>query len=259
MSNSTKAVIAIVSIIILISGIFVLTKSRPVENSTSSSSLVSSMSFSSKAVLSSSSQVVSSSSQGVSKAVEVSVVSKIEQTKSEIAILPKTEIVDGVEVTYLNSKNPPQYIKDYLTCDTKDLKNSEGKLTHYGVFTESLDKKITYNCPPKIQDEGCKNNISYIFQKNFVPEKPIINNGYNLVPYKNVWNCDLFNASEVAYPFMVDVCDRFGDNLKIYLNENFDGNPSYNSGGCISTNNITLKSPIPVPEYFHFNKILILK
>lgn len=63
MPNQTKALIAIVSIIILISGIFVLTKSRPVENpaiSMSSSSVSSMVASSSKTVLSSSSQVVSS-------------------------------------------------------------------------------------------------------------------------------------------------------------------------------------------------------
>jgi hypothetical protein len=80
MSNvptTTKAIIAIVSIIILASGIFVLTKSRPVETpsiATSSSSVYSLISSSSKAALSlsSQSQTISSSSRAVSKTVEVS-------------------------------------------------------------------------------------------------------------------------------------------------------------------------------------------
>jgi hypothetical protein len=141
MSTSTKAIIAIVSIIILISGIFIITKSRPVENITSSNSSVSSMSFSSKAVLSSSSQVVSSPSQVVSKVVEITASSVLINSTSQISTLPNTETIDSIQVTYLDSKNPPQYIKDYLACSTKD------EPIYTGMFG-LLENKIIYNCAP---------------------------------------------------------------------------------------------------------------
>jgi hypothetical protein len=252
MSNTVKALIVATIAIIAISGTYILTKSRPLENGPNtgiSSDSRASSSASSKAF-------TSSSSQNTSKLTGVSSSSKSEQPKSEIAQLPKTEIVDGVEITYLDSKNPPQYIKDYVNCETKDLTNSDGKLTHYGIFFKDLKNNITYRCPPKMESVGCQKNIIYI--NNFDKEvKQFTTNGLNNYPYKIGWNCDLFYASQIAYPFMVDVCNRFGENLPIYISEDYKGNASENSGGCISTSSIVLKSTIP--EYFHFNKIITLK
>jgi hypothetical protein len=87
MSSKTQALIVAIIAVIAISGIYILTKSRPVENpsnvSVSSSSQIASFS-SSKAVLSSSSVIVSSSSTGVSKVVEA-------PKTSEVAIVPKPQ------------------------------------------------------------------------------------------------------------------------------------------------------------------------
>ena len=149
MSNTIKALIAIVSIIILGSGIFVLTKSRTVENipNTSISSVSQMISSSSlKVVVSSVSKIAFNMPQITSKVDELPIISKTEQSKSGVS-LPKTDTVDGVEVVYLDSKNPPQYIKDYMVCGTK--------LKLGNIFLQEGSETKFY-CPPSATCENPK-------------------------------------------------------------------------------------------------------
>lgn len=140
MPNSTKAIIAIVSVIILSSGIFVLTKSRPVENpavTVSSSSVAVQVSSSSKSVLSSSSQVVSSSSQS-----EIIKDPKVENPKVEVPNVetpqprplpivetPKTKLTNQGSCEGLGNVNFYEYvIKTNIDCfKYANLANQVGK------------------------------------------------------------------------------------------------------------------------------------
>jgi hypothetical protein len=222
MPNFTRAIIAIVTIIILISGIFVFTKSRPVENASISSAGVSSIHSNSKAVLTSNSQVAINSSQVGSKFSSVLIASKIEQPKLEIITLPKTEIVDGIEVTYLDSKNPPQYIKDYLACETKTFNNS-----HVGVFLIEDEKLgVEYKCPPKNFLEKCNYKIVYAPINDF-GEAPKI----KLLQYPNLvsgWNCGnpaYFTSYEASSNggFSKNFCEVGNQNVdKAFIAADFD-------------------------------------
>jgi hypothetical protein len=169
------------------------------------------------------------------------------------------EKIDGIEVTYLDSNNPPQYIMDYEDCQTKNISG------HYGVFLEE-DSLIKYYCPPKISELGCKNTINYIYKPENISEKKIFEHKGKdesgkevvyesyLMPYQLGWNCDLFYSGEVAYPFMVNVCDLYSQDLLFYINKN-----DTNVGGCISLKKLNVKSPLIKPEHFYFNKLIILK
>jgi hypothetical protein len=102
MPNQTKALIAIVSIIILVSGIFVLTKSRPAEvnlnSNVTSSSVLSSIVNSVLSVKSSiSSQLVSSSSQSeIAKVVEAPKVENPQVVNTPKLEVPKQEVTQSL-------------------------------------------------------------------------------------------------------------------------------------------------------------------
>lgn len=163
MPNQTKAIIAIVSIIILISGVFVFTKSRPAENSTSSISSVSVIASSSKSSLSSSSQLVSSLLKNVSKVIEV-------LKSSEVAnqIDPKLNPIQDIpNVTKLSTDKSiyHQYIKDYLACPTKFYQPLNG-----GYIYDGLDQ-YQYKCIPKEEVDKCPSNSLIYGHKPLVGTK----------------------------------------------------------------------------------------
>jgi hypothetical protein len=134
MSNvptTTKAIIAIVSTIILASGIFVMTKSRPVETpsiATSSSSVYSLISSTSKAALSlsSQSQTVSSSSQAVSKTVEVT-------KPSEVATVPQPQ-------TQCNQTDSPDLVKTEDGCFSIEYIYADGSIFKNSNLSDDLNK-----------------------------------------------------------------------------------------------------------------------
>jgi hypothetical protein len=169
---------------------------------------------SSESVWSIKSQVDSGSSQNVSKVTESLNVSspQAEKPTSELSISPNSEVVEGSKVTYIDRNNPPQYIKDYLACETKDLKDEDGTLTHFSFF-EKAGEIIKYQCPPNFKSLGCKVNVTLITEKNKSSEYKIIkNNDKYLSPYKQGWNCDLFNPINfIPFGFM-DSCG--GDTSK---------------------------------------------
>lgn len=100
---------------------------------------------------------------------------------------------DQPKIEYIDSQNPPQYIKDYLSCDTKDLKDDYDSITHISFF-ERVEGQVQYQCPPNIRTLGCKNNVTLISHKNEPSTFEVIkNNNSYLSPYKFGWNCDLFN------------------------------------------------------------------
>jgi hypothetical protein len=108
MSNTIKALIAIVSIIILGSGIFVFTRSRSVEN-LSNQDISSPVSSSSKStVLSSGSQTVSISFQSISKVTQVS-----SSFKTEIVQTPSSQTAQTQKCNQLDS---PDLIKTEDGC-----------------------------------------------------------------------------------------------------------------------------------------------
>jgi hypothetical protein len=64
-----------------------------------------------------------------------------------------TEIIDGVTITYLDSNNPPQYIKDYESCETKDPSKYD-----FGFYYET---QIKFRCPKNIFYYGCDNYVLF--------------------------------------------------------------------------------------------------
>jgi hypothetical protein len=168
MPNSTKATLAIVSIIILISGVFVLTKSRPSEvnlnsNITSSSVSISTISSVLSTKSSISSLLISSSSQSeaakVVEAPKVETAPKVDEPKSKIAVIDQgsnpNPIQDIPNVTKLSTDKSIywQYIKDYLACPTKFYQPLNG-----GYIYEGLDQ-YQYLCIPQSEIEKCPKGI----------------------------------------------------------------------------------------------------
>ena len=250
MSNTYKVIIAVIAIVVLgATSIFLIGQNR-LDNkvvTTQSSSTVSSVK----------SQMVSSSSSiqmvSTSSSVSSNVNSQTPQTSSSVKVDNKVE-VSTPNIEFLDSNNPPQYIKDYLACTNKDIKNSENKTNHFGVFLENSSGMIEYKCPPKMESLECKKNIVFVYDSKTLTPSPKSNDGFIQRPYQLGWNCDQFYASQIAYPFMVDVCSAFGADLLPYINEN-----DTQKGGCISLKNINIPNPFVNPQYFHFTKILILK
>lgn len=142
MSNTIKATIAIVSLIIIATaGVFILGKKRGEE--ASKPAVQSSSSVQSFIKSNQSNSNISNSQQINSKVAENKSISTLaSQNQFASYTLPKSETVDGVKVTYLDSNNPPQYIKDYLACETKDKAKFSG-------FFVVKDSEISYNCAPE--------------------------------------------------------------------------------------------------------------
>jgi hypothetical protein len=162
MPNSTKAILAIVSIIILISGVFVLTKSRSAEvnlNSNITSSSVSNSAISSVLSVksSASSQLISSSSQSEVAKVETTPV--VEKPKVEVPVIDRgsnpNPVQDIPNVTKLSTDKSIywQYIKDYLACPTKFYQPLNG-----GYIYDGLDQ-YQYLCIPQSEIDQCPKGI----------------------------------------------------------------------------------------------------
>ena len=87
-------------------------------------------------------------------------ISSSSQILSEVAISsdalidePKKQVISQPSVTFLDTNNPPQYIKDYYYCEA----NSSVK--QYGRFIE--EPALVYKCPISLEYYGCQKNIFY--------------------------------------------------------------------------------------------------
>jgi hypothetical protein len=197
MPNSTKAIIAIVSIIILISGVFVLTKSRPTEvnlNSNLTSSLVSNSVTSSVLSIrsSTSSQIISSSSQSeAAKVVETTpVVEKpiVEVPKQNNFQLPSSNF----KLLYKFSderKNGGELIADsdvnFLNENIQDIANYYH--TNFKNLFPTGDHVIDVNKFKK------NSNLEYLVQLS-TRINPA--NGEGAVLYKNATTYKLFKLNQ---------------------------------------------------------------
>jgi hypothetical protein len=200
MSNQIKlAAIAILIIVIgsgslFISGVFKPKKGdQLVVNSSSISSVSNSVVSTNSASMISSTQISNlfSSSSFSSKSNLVSSSSSQIQSSSKAVESVNPTNLNGIQIEYLNSKNSPQYIQDYLACETKDIKDIKGKITHYGRFANHSNQ-LKYFCPPSLASANCKHSITYI--DNVSSSIGFINSsGFYTSPYKNGWNCDLWN------------------------------------------------------------------
>lgn len=171
MSSKTQALIVAIIAVIAISGIYILTKSRPAEivpnNSISSSSQVSNSS-SSRAVLSSSSVIVSSSSIGVSKVIEV-------PKTSGVAIIPKPQ-------TQCNLPESENLVKTEDGCFEIGVGvNTFSDGSDYGNQNKLIQNVETSNLLKKIAKEYYLKNLNQIVTKN----DPININGSQFVSNNN--------------------------------------------------------------------------
>jgi hypothetical protein len=160
------------------------TKEQPVEVATISSlSKVSSSLSIASSSNSKSSQVVSSSS-AIAVSSKTLAVSSSSIQQSSQNINPSTQATTSeanvsqtsnqtdqdLSVVYLNSKNPPQYVKDYWTCESKSDQGGN-------VFiTENNETK--FYCPPS---EKC----------------PILKQGYLFNYDTKKWNCSYGFGGEI--------------------------------------------------------------
>jgi hypothetical protein len=243
MSNTIKATIAIVSLIIIATaGVFILGKNRGEE--ASKPAVQSSSSVQSFIKSNQSNSNISNSQQINSKVAENKSISTLaSQNQFASYTLPKSETVDGVQVTYLDSNNPPQYIKDYLACETKMY-----NMNHVGVFLiENENTGIEYRCPPKNFLRKCNNKIVYAPVNDFGEAAKM-----KLLQFPNLisgWNCanpDYFKSyDEASNPFGLKLCESMGIN-ETFTSVDFDLD-QINHSCIVITNSEThdlLKKPI---------------
>jgi hypothetical protein len=188
MSNvptATKAIIAIVSIIILASGIFVLTKSRQVETpsiATSSSSVSSLISSTSKTALSlsSQSQTVSSSLQAVSKTVEVT-------KPSEVATVPQPQ-------TPCNQPDSPDLVKTEDGCFTLLISGQNSDTANLQGIFKSISKDFFNKIISYTKNTDTIINIDYRSNSQEYPVYISANINKVFDQNKNLPNFSLFNS-----------------------------------------------------------------
>ena len=187
MSNNIKALIVAIIAVIAISGIYILTKSRPVENVPNTGvSSVSQMasSFRSKAVLSSSSVVVSSSSTGVSKIIET-------PKTSEVAIIPKSQTQCNLPQSENLVKTDDGCFELLISGQNSDNKNfnnifkSISKDFFYKIlnYTKNTETVINLNFRPNSQEYQVyiSANIKKISEQNKnLPNVSLFNSFYSI-------------------------------------------------------------------------------
>ena len=177
MSNTYKVIIAAIAIAILgATSIFLVGQKREQKSVTNQSS---------SAVSSVKSLVVSSSmqSQIASSVLSSSQVQISSSVKAESEV-----VVSTPNIEFLDSNNPPQYIKDYLACETKDITSLNGSRNHISqIVKETNSLEYNYRCPPKIESLGCNIDISFVDKSG--NQQTMLGN--QSVYFDKGWNCDV--------------------------------------------------------------------
>jgi hypothetical protein len=96
-------------------------------------------------------QIVSSSSSVPAQVSSSSVVFSTQKVVESVKV--ESQNIKKSQVIYLDSKNPPQYIKDYLACQNTIS-------AEYGVFDSEADN-IKFRCPPQEKCQEPKQGWRY--------------------------------------------------------------------------------------------------